>query len=145
MKWCKKHHKNPKHILSITNITHLRNTSITPIPIITILYNIINNTSKKDVLTQIIAYKCAHMSQIIHKYAHYINHASPEDKQKIFTQLLMFLQKYHLIVSPEEHRTHHQSKHFDINFSIVNGWANPLFNTIVKHTDILKRINKIQL
>lgn len=40
------------------------------------------------------------------------------------------MQDYHIILNPIEHKEHHLK--FNCNFCIVNGWANPLLNKIVK-------------
>ncbi len=127
----------------LDNLELLRQTSITPIPLLTILFNGLNKTPKQIFLTQIIFCYAGHFSQLTHKYAHYINHATEEEKNTIHGKMLLFLQKNHLLISPEEHRSHHISKNYDINFCIVNGWANPFLNYIVKNTDIIKKIKKI--
>jgi len=42
--------------------------------------------------------------------------------------VLCALQDYGILLSPKEHRRHHEE--FDVNFCIVNGWANPLMNQL---------------
>ena len=81
-------------------------------------------------------YYAAHFTQITHKY---INHATDKEKNTAFGKMLIFLQKNHVLISPEEHKGHHISENYDINyFCIVNGLANPFLNYIVKNTDIIQ-------
>ena len=137
------HHADPGAFCRASNWELLRHTSITPLPLLTLLLNGLNKTPKCIILTQIVTYYVAHFSQLPHKCAHYINHATEEEKNTIKGKILIFLQKNHLLLSPEEHRSHHISKNYDINFCIVNGWANPLLNYIVKNTDIIKKIKEL--
>lgn len=45
------------------------------------------------------------------------------------------LQRLHLILPPQVHSRHH--KDFDGNYSVLNGWSNPLFNWLVKRMTFL--------
>ena len=135
------HHHNPKELLQKSNLDLLRQTSaFFPIPFFAVLLNALCHTPKSVILTQIIAMHTAHWSQVIHKCAHFINHASDVEKATLCARALVFLQENRLLLSPNEHRTHHSSPKYDINFCIVNGWANPVLNFIVKHTDLVKQI-----
>ena len=125
------HHETPNTILQQEIITLLKNSSGTPIPLLCILYNITPFTSKPQILCQIISLYGAHFGIITHKFAHLGNHLTEEQKQKPEYKLMMFLQDNHLILHPKEHRLHHISPKYDVNFCIVNGWANPLLNSIV--------------
>jgi ubiquitin-conjugating enzyme E2 variant len=124
------HHTNPQDILDWSLWKALKETSVVPIPLICVLYNLTPLTSKSQMLCQIITLYGMHISQIIHKYAHLTNYLTDEDKQKPEYKLMMFLQDNHLILHPRDHHIHHTGKH-DVNFCIVNGWANPLLNSIV--------------
>ena len=88
-------------------------------------------TSKSQILCQIICLYGMHISQITHQNAHLTNRLTDDDKQTLKYNFIMFLQDYHIILNPKEHRAHHTSPQYDINFCIVNGWANPLLNSIV--------------
>jgi hypothetical protein len=124
------HHPNPQNIIEWSLWKALKETSVVPIPLICVLYNLTPLTSKPQILCQIITLYGMHVSQIIHKYAHLINILTEEQKQTPEYQFVMFLQDIRLIVHPKEHHIHHTGKH-DMNFCIVNGWANPLLNSIV--------------
>ena len=65
--------------------------------------------------------------QKFHFLAHARNHGVLTDKDTVGA-ILCFLQDVGLILSPEEHRRHHEE--FDCNFCIANGWANPLLNRV---------------
>lgn len=56
-------------------------------------------------------------AQVPHYYAH---HPAPT-----FVQTL---QRWRVILPPEAHDLHHNSGHYDRNFSVINGWSNPLVN-----------------
>jgi hypothetical protein len=62
------------------------------------------------------------LSQGTHFLAHARNHGFMNN------WFIEKLQDYGLLLSPEEHRTHHTR--YDRNFCIFNGWANPLINFI---------------
>ena len=59
------------------------------------------------------------MTNQIHKWAH-------QDKAPKF---ISFLQRYHLILSPEHHGTHHTAPHENY-YCITFGWLNPFFTAI---------------
>ena len=136
----REHHNSPTNILPNTNNELLQQTSLVPLPLSAIVCNCINNTHKKHILTQIISFYLQHSVQITHKYAHYMNHATDEQKNSSFGKVLNFLQENRIILSPSEHRKHHQAQNHDINFCMVNGWANPLLNAIVSHPTIHKAL-----
>jgi hypothetical protein len=135
-----KHHKTPSDIINYTNYELLCETAILPFPLSVVLYNCINNTHKKHILVQIISLYSQHIFSLTHKYAHYMNHATDEQKNSSFGKVLNFLQENRIILSPSEHRKHHQAQNHDINFCSVNGWANPLLNAIVSHPTIHKAL-----
>lgn len=56
-------------------------------------------------------------AQVPHYYTH---HPAP-----VFVQSL---QRWGAILPPAEHEKHHSSGHYDRNFSVINGWSNPLLN-----------------
>ncbi len=122
------HHIIPTQILQDNIIISLQQGTVSPVPLFFIFYNLTPLTSKSQILCQIITLYGLHVENHTHKLAHF--HLSEEDKQKIGYQLMMFLQDNHFILHPKEHRLHHTGKH-DVNFCIVNGWANPLLNSIV--------------
>jgi hypothetical protein len=100
------HHNDPKKLLQSSNIDLLKDTSITLIPF----------TPKNIILQQFITFILLHFSQITHKYAHYINHATDTQKNTLFGKILIFLQDNNIIISPKTHKTHHMAKNHDINF-----------------------------
>ena len=57
-------------------------------------------------------------SQILHG----LSHKNP----KTLHPIIRVLQKYRIIIHPQDHRTHH--KNYDKHFAIVNGWSNSLLN-----------------
>ena len=67
------------------------------------------------------------LMQKFHFLAHARNHGVLTDKDTVGA-ILCFMQDVGLILSPKEHRRHHEE--FDCNFCIVNGWANPLLNRV---------------
>ena len=125
------HHPNPQNILEWSLWKALKETSIVPIPLICVLYNLTPLTSKSQILCQIVSLYGMRISQIIHKYAHLTNTLTEEQKQTPEYQFVMFLQDNHFILHPKEHHIHHTSPKYDVNFCIVNGWANPLLNSIL--------------
>jgi hypothetical protein len=60
-----------------------------------------------------------------------MNHASEEQKNSLLGQILGFLQKNHILIPPQEHKEHHSAILHDINFTLINGWANPLLNRVL--------------
>ena len=56
-----------------------------------------------------------------HKWAHMI-HSKPHP-------IVQFLQKAGLIISHEKHHQHHQGN-FDSAYCIINGWMNPILDSI---------------
>lgn len=69
------------------------------------------------------------LSQKIHFLSHARNHNDLNYNKKI-NKIIYWMQDYHIILNPIEHKEHHLK--FNCNFCIVNGWANPLLNKIVK-------------
>jgi hypothetical protein len=136
----KRHHITPTCILQENNIALLKQTSIVPGPLCAILFNSLNNTRKKHILTQIICIYALHLSQLTHKYAHYMNHATDKQKKDKLGKFLQFLQDYNITISAAAHKKHHKAKLNDVNFCIINGWANPLLNEIVAIPIIHKAI-----
>jgi hypothetical protein len=65
--------------------------------------------------------------QKLHFLAHARNHGVLQNKT-VGGAILCFLQDYGIILSAKEHKRHHEE--FDVNFCIVNGWANPLLNRV---------------
>lgn len=126
-----RHHEMPNIVLDRDIITELQNTSATPLPLLCILYNLTPLTSKSQILFQIISLYATHFSTNIHKCSHTSNYMSEEEKQTSIHKIIKFLQDNHLILHPKEHRIHHTSPKYDVNFCVVNGWANPLLNSIV--------------
>jgi hypothetical protein len=125
------HNVSGQKIITYDNFALLKEAKIMILPIICILYNLTPLTSKSQMLCQIITLYGMHFCQITHKYAHLANYLTEEDKQKPEHKIIAFLQDNHLILHPKEHRLHHISPKYDVNFCIVNGWANPLLNSIV--------------
>ncbi len=125
------HHINPNVFTKNTIYELLKETSVTPIPLICILYNLTPLTSKSQILCQIVSLYGMHIGQITHKYAHLANYLTDEDKQKPEHKIVEFLQDNHLILHPKEHRLHHTSPKYNVNFCTLNGWANPMLNSIV--------------
>jgi hypothetical protein len=126
-----RHHQTPSDIIHENAYTQLLETSIPIVPLSAVIYNSLHNTSKKYILMQIVAIYGLHFSQLLHQNAHYMNHATPAEKDAFYGRILGFLQSNRIIISPEEHRAHHASPKHDNNFCLINGWANPLLNAIV--------------
>jgi len=126
------HHKvGGQKIITIDNFTLLKEAKFMLLPVVCILYNMTPITSKSQMLCQIVTLYGMHFSQITHKYAHLGDYLTEEDKQKPEHKIIAFLQDNHLILRTEEHRIHHTSPKYDVNFCIVNGFANPLLNCIL--------------
>jgi hypothetical protein len=124
------HHINPKSVLSVSTMKLLQQTAISPVPLFAVLYNYTTNASKSVILTQLATFYIVHMGQITHQLAHWANHATKQQKKPMNDQMVRFLQTNRIILSAEEHRAHHLDH--KINFCTVNGWANPLLNTVTK-------------
>ncbi len=112
-----------------TNKDCLFQTSITLFALLVVIFR---PKSKKNKLTELVFGYALFFSQLTHKAAHYINHTTKEEKESAIVQILQILQKYNIILKPEDHITHHAAKYNDINFGIVNGWTNPVINEILK-------------
>ena len=123
------HHINTKKILSKTIKDLLFETSITPLALLNVIFR---PKSKKNKLTQLVFVYALFFGQLIHKAAHYINHATKEEKECAIGQILQILQKNNIILKPEDHSAHHAAKYNDINFALINGWSNPVINEIIK-------------
>jgi hypothetical protein len=65
--------------------------------------------------------------QQTHFGAHARNHGVL-NRKTYFGALMCNLQDWGILLSPEEHKKHHEE--FDCNFCIFNGWANPVVNRI---------------
>ena len=136
----KGHHISPTDVLNKNIIELLQQTSVVPVPLSLIIFDIVNGTHKKHILIQIILLYSLHLSPITHKYAHYMNHATEEQKKSKLGKLLNFLQEKNIIISPIAHKKHHKALLNDRNLCLVNGWANPLLNEIVAIPIIHKAI-----
>ena len=62
----------------------------------------------------------------ITQFTHFLAHARHRGLVK--SRVIMFMQDWHIIIHPDTHRNHHI--HFDRDFCILNGWANPAVNRI---------------
>lgn len=60
------------------------------------------------------------------QFTHFAAHA--RNRGLIKNRLVCKLQDWHLLLNPETHKSHHI--HFDRDFCILNGWANPVVNRI---------------
>jgi hypothetical protein len=125
----KGHHINPQNVLDRTIKDLLFQTSIVPGAL---FYTLFRPKSKKHKLTHLIFLYAQFFGQLTHKAAHYINHATKEEKESAIGQILQILQKNNIIIKPEDHKKHHDAKYNDINFGIINGWSNPVINEILK-------------
>jgi hypothetical protein len=137
------HHRNPKTLIQETHLDLLRQTSLVQVPFFVILMNALCEPPKGVILTQNVAFHAMHWAQVIHRGAHFMNHASDAEKRTLHGQVLAFLQKTRLILSPNEHRAHHGTRNHDINFCLVNGWANPFLNFLVKRFDLVNQIRRL--
>ncbi len=63
-------------------------------------------------------------SQVAHAYAH------GKAKHPVARKVVRSLQKMRLLIPPKVHGKHHRE--IDCNFSVLNGWSNPLLNKIFK-------------
>mgnify|MGYP003952126773 CR=1 FL=1 len=76
------------------------------------------------------------LSNLFHRWAHF--------EASELSSVILFLQKYHIILNPKSHDIHHNEP-FDQSFCVTNNWANPLLNKInfwKKPTEFLRLINK---
>jgi hypothetical protein len=124
------HHQVPVEFLTMRSIELLHHGSVPIVPLLFSVFNYIHATPKKHILTQITTLYGLHVIQFVHHKTHYINHATPIEKDSLYGRFLIFLQENHIILSPKEHRRHH-TEPYDTTFCLVNGWANPLLNAIV--------------
>ena len=69
--------------------------------------------------------------QISHAAAHGRWTCNGQAETTIKGKIVTLLQKYKLFISVEDHHVHHSN--FESNFSIINGWSNPLVNYIFKN------------
>jgi hypothetical protein len=125
------HHNSPMSILEVSQFEYIRQSSITLVPLSYLLYNTMCSVSKSRLLCQIVFIYAWRLLQITHRCAHLTQSLSDRDKRQPMYRLMMFLQRYHIILNPSEHHIHHASPKYDVNFCLLNGWANPLFNTIM--------------
>jgi hypothetical protein len=88
----KGHHDNVKHSLEITNHCLMLQSSVVPLALASV---VLLPKPKKHKLTSIITTYALHFSQLTHKAAHYINHATKEEKESVTGQILQILQKNH--------------------------------------------------
>lgn len=65
------------------------------------------------------------------QYTHFAAHARNRGliTNPYYGPIVRKLQDWHIIVNPATHRVHHQ--HYDRDFCVFNGWANPLLNKIL--------------
>lgn len=132
-----KHHDDPKSLNNLPFFEIIWGTSnFFFIPFAFLIFNKfillknLNNTIKYIIFFEIIFCFFSSFSQITHTLCHKMNHASPIQKNKKTYRILNFLQKNNIILNPIKHKIHH--KYLDINYSILNGWSNPLLNKIIK-------------
>jgi hypothetical protein len=138
----RQHHEYPSHILRTPFYESiLSGMNIHP-PLLCVITNMFNTTTKLKILTQLTTIYAVQLTTVIHRFTHYMNHATEEQRNSELGKLLYFLQQNHIIVSSQEHRVHHSSELHDINFCLINGWANPLLNQIVSNPCIHNRLFK---
>ena len=136
------HHKSPINLIKKPTIENITDTAITPYNIYCLLYNITKFTSKSQIIIQLSFLLGSNFGQITHQLAHFVNHASKKEKKQFKYRITKLLQEYNIIIKTEEHRKHHQT--YDTNFCLLNGWANPLLNSIYTFGNTAKQIsNKI--
>jgi len=128
------HHVSPTDILKGPIVKSFRQSVFVPIPLFLTIFNVVAKTKKKHILSQIVTCYSLSLIQPIHSQAHYMNHATQKQRESIRGKILAFLQDNHIILSPQEHKSHHIGL-YDHNFCLINGWANPL---TLKITTILK-------
>ena len=92
----------------------------TPIYITTTILNTLYPNNTQIFVFMYTFLGVATFSQILHGFSHAHRAKVP--------QLITFLQNHRVIISRTDHHTHHVKGHR--NFSLVNGWANPLLNTL---------------
>jgi len=63
---------------------------------------------------------------------HALAHEGRQKRNDTFPTIIAALQRWHLILPPKTHGGHHKDEH-DKNFCILNGWANPLLNSLRHH------------
>jgi hypothetical protein len=64
------------------------------------------------------------ISQVSHAFAH------GKAKSRLAKKITRSLQRIRIFISPGSHGKHHRE--IDLNFCVLNGWANPLLNLIFK-------------
>jgi hypothetical protein len=137
------HHNVPSYIINSPKILLFKETVILPYNVCCLLYNTTQFTSASQIITQLAFLLSSNLCQATHRIAHYVNNATKKDKKQMKYKISKLLQDSHIVLKTEEHRKHHQT--YDTNYSILNGWSNPLLNHFLQHYDktAKKIINKI--
>merc|ERR1712151_1403923 len=68
-------------------------------------------------------------AQATHQLAH------ARSRGLVKNPVLIFLQDARIILHPDDHRVHHEL--FDCNFCTLNGWANPVVNSVRRLCTVL--------
>ncbi len=80
------------------------------------------------------------MTQVIHKHSHLRGHTKAQ--VDLAAKIIFKLQDWHVLMSHETHRTHHQN---GTNTCLTNGWCNALLNLIVPRDDEYEVVPKARL
>ncbi len=137
------HHNIPTNIINSPKILLFEESSFTTHNILCLLYNTTHFTSSSQIITQLAFLLSSNLCQATHRMAHYVNHATKKDKKQMKYKICKLLQDNNIVLKTELHRKHHQT--YDTNYSILNGWSNPLLNYFLKYYDNTAKqmINKI--
>lgn len=133
------HHDRPKDLLDVSVRELYAQTAIFfPIPIITSIYQTINDSPSEQILGNIVFMSSAHSSQLIHRETHNYNHNKGGGTAR--TRVYGILSDLGLLLKSDHHKAHHAAEKNDINFPIINGSSSPLMNFLVRKTGILDHL-----
>ena len=89
-------------------------------------HTVLVDSALEHVLVFLMAFvACGTLCQTTHALAH----EGLQMRNSTLPKTVATLQRCGIILSPKAHSVHHKQEH-DLNFCILNGWANPLLNTI---------------
>lgn len=126
------HHIRPKEICIHGLAETLGNTCILAVPLLSLCLLLVWEESASlltafVVFTTVVVVGITVATNQFHKWAH---QDSPH-------RLVAILQRARIILEPNHHEAHHTGS-FDANYSITNGWLNPLLNRI----DFFRRLER---
>jgi hypothetical protein len=133
------HHDNPSTIAKFTIVDALNQVSTFAfLPFTCFVVNMClkyndftHYVFQLSILMQIIVWSLGIFSQVPHILTHKMNILSKKERNTFKFRLIAMLQKYHIILNPNNHNIHH--KGFDKNYSVFNGWSTSLVNRMLNN------------